>query len=133
MSDVLTVKQRSYCMSKIKGKNTKPELALRKALWSSGYRYRLNYKLKGNPDIVFPSKRIAIFVDGCFWHKCPKHFVKPKSNAEFWAKKIKKNAERDKEINKELECMGWKVLRYWEHEIKSCKDNLVEKIIRELN
>lgn len=133
MTDVLTRKQRSYCMSQIRSKNTKPEIALRKLLWNMGYRYRINYKLKGNPDIVFPSKRVAVFVDGCFWHKCPEHFVNPKSNSKFWINKINSNVERDKKVNQELQSMGWKVLRYWEHEIKCSEENLVNKLLQELN
>jgi DNA mismatch endonuclease, patch repair protein len=116
--DVLSKEQRSYCMSKIQGKNTKPELMLRECLWTFGLRYRLHVKLAGRPDIVFPGRRIAIFVDGCFWHGCPDHGVRPKSNSQFWDKKITENIQRDKRNTRQLSKEGWTVLRFWEHDIK---------------
>jgi len=118
MPDALSPSQRSYCMSRIRGKNTKPEASLRKSLWSKGLRYRLNYKVTGKPDLVFPGKRVAIFVDGCFWHRCPVHYIPPKNRAEFWENKIQANVERDKRNNDLLESAGWTVVRLWEHEIK---------------
>ena len=118
MTDVLTSEQRSYNMSRIRGKDTVPELLLRKALWSIGLRYRVHYKLPGRPDIVFVKHKIAIFVDGCFWHGCPEHGVRPKTNSSFWDKKIQGNIERDKKNQQKLEEMGWTVLRFWEHEIE---------------
>lgn len=129
MTDVLTPGQRSYCMSMIKGTNTKPEILLRKALWRNGFRYRLNYKLSGNPDLTFPARRIAVFVDGCFWHGCPRHMTKPKKNSSFWETKLRKNMERDKEVNRILAGMGWNVVRIWEHEIKADIDSVVQKLI----
>ncbi len=128
MSDVLTSKQRSYCMSQIKGSNTKPENRLRKALWSRGLRYRIKNKLPGKPDVVLPRFKIAVFVDGCFWHKCPEHFKSPKTNKDFWQKKIAENVERDKVNNKKLESIGWTVFRFWEHDIKNNLDECVLKI-----
>lgn len=125
MADVLTKKQRSYCMSQIKGKDTQPEIILRKALSSAGLKgYRLHYKLIGKPDIVFPKKKIAIFIDGCFWHKCPKCFISPETNKSFWRKKIDSNVRRDGIVNSELKSKGWKVIRIWEHELRK------EKIIK---
>lgn len=132
MSDVLTSKQRSYCMSQIRDKDTKPEIILRKALWGLGYRYRINYKLTGKPDIVFPGKHIAVFVDGCFWHCCPKHCKMPETNREFWEKKLHRNVERDKEVTLKLKKDGWKVIRIWEHEIKSNLISCVNRVVREL-
>lgn len=120
-------------MSKIKGKDTGPEIKLRKALWAEGFRYRINYKLPGKPDIVFPGKRIVIFVDGCFWHCCPLHGAKPKTNREFWNKKLKKNKERDNKINRKLNEMGWKVLRFWEHQIKNNLKEVTEGIQQTIN
>mgnify|MGYP003563387336 CR=1 FL=1 len=105
-------------MSRIKGKNTKPEIILRQALWAAGMRYRLKNKLPGHPDLFFPGKKIAIFVDGCFWHGCPEHSQIPKANRNFWEEKLSKNKERDKEVNRILEGDGWHVLRFWEHEVK---------------
>ncbi|GAG33124.1 unnamed protein product, partial [marine sediment metagenome] len=103
MTDVHTPEQRKYNMSQIRGKNTKPEVKLRKYLFSKGIRgYRLYYKLLGKPDLVFTKQKIVVFVDGCFWHKCPKCFIQPENNKEFWKKKIKGNVERDKKVNKLL-------------------------------
>ena len=129
MVDTFTKSQRSQIMAKIKSKNTKPETYLRKLLSSRGIRYRIHYSLDGKPDIVFPSKKIAVFVDGCFWHKCPKCFRLPNSNKEYWSKKIQKNTERDKKINQILESKGWKVLRVWEHEIKKNPEDAINRII----
>lgn len=119
MVDVHNKKQRSYNMSRIKSRNTQPELSLRKNLFSKGFRgYRINLKIKGKPDLVFNKQKVAIFVDGCFWHKCPKCFIFPDTNNKFWSNKIKENIKRDKKINEELISDGWKVLRFWEHQIK---------------
>ena len=115
---------RSYNMSRIKGKETKPEEIVRKFLFSKGFRYRKNdSKLPGKPDIVLPKYRTVIFVNGCFWHMhegC-RYFVWPKHNAEFWKKKIRDNAERDKRATNKLEEQGWKVLTVWECELKNAK------------
>ena len=118
--DVHSPKQRSYNMSRIKGKNTKPELLVRKWLWSEGYRYRLHRKdLPGKPDIVFPGRKKAIFVHGCFWHKhdC-KYFKWPRSNEEFWKEKINGNVSRDKKNYKSLQECGWDYFVLWECELK---------------
>ena len=129
MTDVLTPEQRKKNMSAIKGKNTKPEMKIRKMLWAEGVRgYRVHYDLPGKPDIVFPKKKIAIFIDGCYWHKCPECFIVPKTNTEFWMNKINGNVERDQKITKELEDLGWTILRFWEHEVR--KD--AEKVVNEL-
>lgn len=128
MSDVLNATQRSYCMSRIRGHDTGPELILRKALWRRGIRYRLRYKLVGNPDITFVSGRLAVFVDGCFWHGCQKHSVWPKTNAEFWRSKIEKNMERDRTVSKKLGDLGWQVVRVWEHSITEDVDLVVDEL-----
>jgi len=117
-TDVLTEEQRSYCMSRIKGRDTKPEILLRKILWSLGLRYRLKVKLEGKPDLVFLRARVAVFVDGCQWHCCPIHWVRPKSNTEFWNRKFASNRRRDIAVNERLSAEGWKVMRFWEHEIE---------------
>lgn len=129
-TDVLSPEQRAYCMSRIKGRNTNPEMALRKALWQLGYRYRINTRLSGKPDIVLTNYRTVIFVDGCFWHKCPDHFVQPKTRAQFWADKIQKNVERDERNNDILYSQGWQVVRIWEHEIKESLDASVVKVVK---
>ncbi|MCG8037119.1 MAG: very short patch repair endonuclease [Candidatus Thiodiazotropha taylori] len=128
--DVLTPEQRSHCMSRIQGKNTKPELTLRKALWAAGHRYRLKNRLPGRPDIVFPSKKVAIFIDGCFWHKCPEHFQAPASNSKFWADKINRNVERDREVEQLLIDRGWQILRFWEHEVRDSPEACISKVQR---
>lgn len=128
MVDVHTPEQRSRNMSAIKGQNTKPEIALRKSLWSKGIRYRLKSRLPGRPDLIFPSVRLAIFIDGCFWHKCPEHFRNPKTNAAFWKKKISGNVKRDIKVNQTLYKIGWTVLRIWEHEIRKDSSRVVKKI-----
>jgi DNA mismatch endonuclease, patch repair protein len=116
MVDKVSKEARSKIMSAIRSKNTKPEIFLRKALWSKGFRYRVQYG-KEKIDIAFPSKKVAIFVDGCFWHGCPIHSHLPKSNEEYWHPKLKKNIQRAKSKNERLESEGWKVLHFWEHEL----------------
>ncbi|HVU56080.1 MAG TPA: very short patch repair endonuclease [Puia sp.] len=128
MADVLTREQRSYNMSQIRGKDTGPEMLLRKGLWKMGFRYRIHYKLPGRPDIVFAGRRIAIFVDGCFWHGCPDHGVRPKTNSTFWNKKIQGTMDRDKRNQQQLEKEGWTVLRFWEHDIDKNLSALLKKL-----
>jgi DNA mismatch endonuclease, patch repair protein len=105
-------------MSRIQGRNTGPELAVRKALWALQFRYRTHYAILGRPDIVFPKARVAVFIDGCFWHGCPLHGVRPKSNREFWNQKLRKNRVRDRKVSRALKSDGWRVLRFWEHEVE---------------
>lgn len=134
MTDVLTKEQRSFNMSQIKGKDTKPEVTLRKQLRAKGIRgYRIHHNLPGKPDIVFLKKKIAIFVDGCFWHKCPLCFVKPETRTRFWIKKIESNVKRDITVKELLEKKGWIVLRFWEHEINKSIDTVLIKILKFLN
>lgn len=108
-------------MRAVKGANTGPELTVRKALWRAGLRYRLHAKaLPGKPDIIFPSKRIALFVHGCFWHGhegCSRHRI-PKTRTEYWTAKIARNQARDGQVRLKLEALGWTVLVVWECEIK---------------
>lgn len=121
MSDVHNPKQRSYNMSRIRSKDTKPEEIVRKYLFSKGFRYRKNdARFPGKPDIVLPKYKTVIFVNGCFWHKhegC-KYFVWPENNAEFWRNKIMSNVERDKRNYEQIQQQGWKVLVVWECELK---------------
>ena len=124
MADVHTPAQRSYNMSRIRGKNTKPEEIIRKYLFSMGFRYRKNdARLPGKPDIVLPKYKTVIFVNGCFWHghEGCKHFRLPKSNVEFWKEKIERNIARDVRNETELKALGWRVIRVWECEIKTVK------------
>ena len=110
MTDVFSKKKRSEVMSKIRGKDSKIEILFRKELWRRGFRYRKNaYAFFGKPDILLKKYKTVIFIDSCFWHACKKHFIKPSSNKKFWENKIKRNIERDKEVNKYYRKIGWKV------------------------
>lgn len=134
--DVHDKKTRSYNMSQIKSKNTKPEEMVCKYLFSRGFRYRKNDKrYPGKPDIVLPKYKTVIFVNGCFWHKhegC-RYFVVPKSNTEFWMNKINRNAERDAENMKKLTDMGWKVVTVWECDLKKeKKENTLNGLVLEI-
>lgn len=118
----MTPEQRSRCMAAVKGKDTKPEIIVRKYLFSRGLRYRVNNKrLPGSPDIVMKKYKTVVFVDGCFWHghKDCKYFRLPKSNADFWRHKIAMNIARDYANNVDLKLAGWKVIRIWECEIRT--------------
>ena len=106
-------------MARIRGKHTRPELLLRKALWAAGLRYRLHRKLPGTPDLAFVGARVAVFVDGCFWHGCPQHYSFPATRSEFWADKLRRNVERDARVGDELAALGWTVLRFWEHSLRT--------------
>ena len=111
-----------------KGKNTKPELLLRSELHKAGLRFRIHYNLIGKPDIVFPYKRLAVFVDGCYWHGCPKCYREPKTNTEYWKNKIARNQQRAKTVRRQLNRNGWRVMRVWEHELKNNLDKVICKI-----
>lgn len=129
--DVHSRKQRSYNMSRIKGKNTKPELLVRKFLFAKGFRFRLHdKKLPGKPDIVLPKYKTVIFVNGCFWHghKGCKYFVPPKTRAKWWTAKIKNTQIRDRKTKVELIKLGWRVINLWECEIKRKSDKLFIKL-----
>lgn len=133
--DRLTQEQRRKNMQKIKAKDTKIEIILRKALWNKGYRYRKNYsKLPGKPDIVLTQYKIAIFCDGEFFHGKDWEVLKPRlekgKNSEFWISKISRNRERDNEINKKLLFKGWTVIRFWGDEIMKHTDECV-KVVEE--
>ena len=133
MTDVLSKEQRHRNMQNIRSQNTKPEILLRKALWHKGLRYRKNYAdLPGKPDIVLTRQRIAIFVDGDFWHARgyqDRPGEQVGSNREFWIKKLTNNVERDKEVHDELTEMGWLILRFWESDVKKNLDACVDEIV----
>lgn len=103
-----------------RSRDTGPELALRRAVHSLGLRYRVAVQpvsgVRRTADLVFPRARVAVFMDGCFWHGCPLHYTAPVANAAFWAEKVTRNQTRDHEIDALLESAGWRVLRFWEHE-----------------
>lgn len=116
----------------VKSANTTPELVVRKALWSNGFRYRIHHPgLPGKPDIVFMRQKIAIFVHGCFWHRhaCARAF-NPKTNSEFWQQKFQRNRKRDEEVDFLLTEAGWSVIILWECEIKNDLSSCIEKITR---
>ncbi|MBK7308316.1 MAG: DNA mismatch endonuclease Vsr [Chitinophagaceae bacterium] len=132
MADVHTPQQRSYNMQQIKGKNTKPEMLVRKFLHANGYRYKLHDKtLPGKPDIVLPKYRTVIFVHGCFWHghtNC-RYFVVPKTRTQWWTDKINRNKANDEKAVKSLRKAGWKIINVWECNLKPAK---VEKTLTSL-
>ena len=121
MADNFTPEQRRYCMSRIRGKDTKPEILVRKGLHARGFRFRLqDRKLPGKPDIVLPKWGVAIMVNGCFWHghKGCRYAGRPKANVEFWEAKISRNRHRDEVTSAHLEALGWNVITVWECELK---------------
>jgi DNA mismatch endonuclease (patch repair protein) len=128
VADVLSARQRSYCMSRIRGRDTTPELILRRLLWRAGFRYRLKSSLPGRPDIVFAGARVAVFIDGCFWHSCPEHATAPATRRAFWRKKLARNRERDSTVNRLLSADGWHVVRIWEHELKVDPSRVARRI-----
>jgi len=150
MMDKVTAERRSANMAAIRSKDTKPEMIVRKGLWSRGFRYRLNHKrLPGHPDLVLRKYRTCIFVNGCFWHghnvalpqvNSEKRIVNslcckiPKTNREFWVAKIRRNKERDKEEQRKLAAMGWHCITVWECELKPSKrEETLESIAFTLN
>lgn len=136
MADVHTPEQRSYNMSRIRSKNTKPEEMVRKFLFSKGFRYRKNdTRLPGKPDIVLPKYKTVVFVNGCFWHghEGCRYFVWPKNNAEFWEEKITGNIQRDKYNHQLLASQGWRVIEIWECQLKrSVVDNTLQNLVLQI-
>ena len=121
MADRMTTEQRHKCMSRIKSKDTKPELIVRRYLHTHGYRYRINVKrLPGTPDIVLRKYKTAIFINGCFWHghEGCRYYVPPKSNSQFWQQKIERNKQRDIEKRSQLRLLGWHTIIIWECQLK---------------
>jgi len=107
-------------MRRQRRRDTAPEVALRRLLHARGPRFRVDAPLPGMPrrraDILFSRSRVAVFVDGCFWHSCPEHATRPVNNAHWWALKLEHNVERDRDTDRRLEAIGWRVVRVWEHE-----------------
>ena len=115
-SDVI----RSRIMRSNRGTGTRPEIAVRGILHARGFRYKVNARpvehIRRTADILFTKQKLAIFIDGCFWHRCPDHGSQPKTNADYWAAKLERNVQRDKDTSARLTDAGWSVLRFWEHE-----------------
>lgn len=137
MTDRMTKEERHRCMAAIKGRNTRPEMTVRKYLFSRGLRYRVNVKkLPGSPDIVLRKYGVVVFVDGCFWHghKDCKLYRLPLTNVEFWKGKVAKNTARDYVNNVDLELEGWRVIRIWECEIKTKeqREERLERLYKEI-
>lgn len=135
-SGFYTTPERSKIMGKIRGKNTKPELAFRKTLYAKGYRYRIDYKkLIGRPDIVLKKYKTVIFIDGEYWHGYNWDERKPKikTNRKFWVAKIERNMQRDEEVNRELKSLDFKVFRFWESDIKKNLEACLKKVLSHLN
>jgi DNA mismatch endonuclease, patch repair protein len=128
--DNISKEKRSKIMSAIHSKNTKPEIMLGNALKEKGSRFETNYSSE-KIDIAFPEEKIAVFIDGCFWHSCPIHSHKITTNETYWQTKLEKNKERDRIKTKELEAKGWVVLRFWEHELEdiSCVIKRIEETL----
>jgi DNA mismatch endonuclease, patch repair protein len=128
-TDIYSKKKRSLIMGAVKGKDNLLELEFCKKLKRAGLRFSRNVsRLPGKPDVVFKNRELVIFLDGCFWHGCRKHFKLPKSNQIFWQSKIEGNMRRDKQINKFYKDMGWTVLRFWQHNITRNPNKLIDKI-----
>ena len=137
MSNFQTSPQRHANMAAIHGKDTKPEMVVRRYLWGHGFRYRLNHpRLPGKPDIVMRKYRTCIFVNGCFWHghEGCRYYTIPKTNTEFWVNKVKRNKERDVKVQHELAAMGWHSITIWECELKPGKrEDTLESLAYTLN
>lgn len=122
-------------MARVRQQGTGAEMELRRALHAMGLRYRVHVPLLSKPrrvaDIVFPGPRVAVFVDGCFWHGCPEHATWPKKNADFWREKIEANRARDADTNSRLEQLGWEVVRIWSHEAAADAAGRIARIVRE--
>lgn len=118
-----------------RSRNSRPEVALRSALHRRGLRYRTHYQLnvgevRVRPDVVFTRKRLAVFVDGCFWHSCPEHHTVPRTNEGYWLPKLRRNIERDRRVDEALRSEGWRVLRVWEHEEPGAAAKRVAELLR---
>jgi DNA mismatch endonuclease, patch repair protein len=130
MSDNLTKEQRSYCMSRIRSKWTKQEKSLHNKLKGLKIKHKMHPDIEGHPDIILKKKKVAIFLHGCFWHKCPKCYKEPKTDKKYWLPKIESNVKRDKRNLKLLRKANYKAMKIWEHEIKKGLDTVIKKIQR---
>lgn len=135
MSDVFSVAKRSHVMSRIRSRGNKDtELALITLLRKHGITgWRRHQDVFGKPDFLFREKRLALFVDGCFWHGCPKHCKIPTGNRGFWEKKLSANRDRDRRVNRELRKLGWRVIRIWEHQLSTVPQSVIRRIKTKLD
>jgi DNA mismatch endonuclease, patch repair protein len=116
-------------MKRVPQRDTSTEIHLRRALWKNGLRYRKQRKVAGTtPDIAFVGAKVAVFVDGCYWHGCPQHYVAPKSNRDFWKNRLAQNQNRDARDTLRLQAAGWRVLRFWECEVLRQTDEVVARV-----
>jgi DNA mismatch endonuclease, patch repair protein len=121
---------RSEIMKRVGNKNSKAELSLRSALHAMGLRYRIHRRIEGIIiDVAFPHPRVLVFVDGCFWHGCPRHATYPKSNKSYWLPKLQENKDRDKRQSSRLRKAGWKVIRVWEHDCLPPATRILDRIL----
>jgi len=131
MVDNLAGATRSKVMASIKGRDTVPEMMVRRLLWAQGTRYRVHdTHIPGRPDISNSRSKVAVFIDGCFWHGCRKCYKEPTSNIEFWRNKLRQNIQRRRAVRRKLRTGGWRVLEFWEHEVLSDPSSVVRKIRR---
>lgn len=135
MTDRVGPETRRRTMQAVRSSDTTSELKLRRALWKAGIRgYRVNdRRVYGTPDVCFPRVRVAVFVDGCFWHGCPQCYREPKSSMAYWRKKVRGNRVRDERVNTALAAQGWRVLRFWEHEMSQAEQAVVQSIREAVN
>jgi DNA mismatch endonuclease (patch repair protein) len=134
MADNLSKEDRKKNMKAIKSVHTQLEDSVTKELWKRGVRFRKNVKgLVGKPDIAIKKYKVAVFLDSCFWHGCPVHGNKPKTNEDYWNNKLERNKARDAEVTKYYQQKGWNVLRIWEHDIKKNFDQTIDRIVNFLN
>lgn len=128
--DKFTKSKRSEIMAKVRSRDSRIEVLFRKEIWKRGFRYSKNSGSRfGKPDLVLPKYKAVIFIDSCFWHGCPRHGTFPTTRPKFWAKKLKRNKLRDKEVNKHYRKKRWKIIRVWEHEINGNLDKVMKKVI----
>lgn len=134
MADVFSRDKRSDIMSRVKSRgNRATELRLMRIFREYGIRgWRRHSAIFGNPDFVFPAARLAVFVDGCFWHSCPTHGSVPSSNCAFWSRKLDRNRMRDRQVRRKLCRLGWRVLRVWQHDLRE-PDRVVRRVTRSID
>lgn len=131
MADIFSSEKRSKIMSSIRAKNTKPEIAVRKALWSMGKRYRIHDKtIMGTPDISNKKKNVVVFIDGCFWHGCKNCYKEPRTNVAYWRDKISSNKRKRLQVLRDLQLKHMKILQFWEHDVRRDPSYVASKVAR---